>query len=152
MGAKIFVGNLHPRTTKSELAGFFSAAGRVASISIPVDRETGEPRSFCFVEFSDRESAEEAFALCDGRELDGHRLRLSWAREEGERSPARRAKWRRDWVDSSAEEESKGSSGDTWQGTGWTDDYSERRRGKRRRQGRHGRDRKRSHGIRRVID
>ena len=54
MGAKIFVGNLHSRTTKSELAEFFSAAGRVASITIPADRETKEPRGFCFVEFADQ--------------------------------------------------------------------------------------------------
>lgn len=153
MSAKIFVGNLPPRTTRSELVQFFSTVGRVVSISIPTDRETGEPRGFCFVEFADRESAEEAFSACDGRELRGNELRLSWAREGGERSTARRARWRRDW-DGSADEddvEERGGRGHRT-GSGRGDDYGERRRDERRRHGKHGSDRKRRSGTRRVIE
>jgi len=153
MGAKIFVGNLHPRTTKSELARFFSAAGRIASISIPVDQETGQSRGFCFVEFADHESAEEALSLCEGRELDGHRLRLSWAREEGVGSGARRAKWRRDWDDSLEKEEiAEPEYGNPSRGATGSGDYAERRRQRARHHGKHGSDRIRRHGTRREID
>lgn len=152
MGAKIFVGNLSPRTTKSEIARFFSAAGRVASVSLPVDRETGEPRGFCFVEFADRDSAEEAFSVCDGRELNGRPIRVSWAREEGEGSTVRRAKWRRAWEESLEEEESDDRGfDDSRRGLGPTDHYAGRQ-GRRRRHGKHGSDRMRHSGTRRVIE
>lgn len=153
MGAKIFVGNLHPRTTKSELARFFEVAGRVASISIPVDRQTGRPRGFCFVEYAERESVDEAFSLCDGRELNGNRLRLSLARERRSRRAGRDTDRRPRSDDSFAENGLEGRTlARDWGASEGDSDYSERRRGKRRRQGKHGRDRKHRTGTRRVIE
>jgi RNA recognition motif-containing protein len=153
MGAKIFVGNLHPRTTKLELERFFAAAGRVASISIPVDRETGRPRGFCFVEFAERESVDEAFSLCEGRELNGNRLRLSLAREQRSRRAGRDAD-RRPSSDYSFDQDGfNGRAFDRdWDGSNGDDGYAERRRARRRGQGKHGRDRKRLTGTRRVIE
>jgi RNA recognition motif-containing protein len=89
MSAKIFVGNLNPRTTRSQLAQFFAAVGRVESIRIPLDRNTGKPRGFCFVEFADADTAQKAITLHDRSELDGQQLRLSWAREREENGAGR---------------------------------------------------------------
>ena len=153
MGAKIFVGNLHPRTTKSELARFFEVAGRVVSIRIPVDRQTGRPRGFCFVEFAERESVDEAVSLCDGRELNGNRLRLSLAREQRSRRVGRNTGWRPSSDGSFAENDLEGRTlARDWDASEGDGDYLERRRGKRRRQGKHGRDRKHRTGTWRVIE
>ena len=53
------------------------------SVTIPTDRDTGRPRGFAFVEFSDRERRGGDRAL-DGQELEGYAVRLSWAREREE--------------------------------------------------------------------
>lgn len=156
MGAKLFVANLNPRTTRSELASFLSAAGRVMSVTIPTDRVTNRPRGFAFVEFSDRATAEAALDLCDGRELAGHALRLSWARErdeaegDGRRRPARR-------FGKGVEEDdydpdvlsSRGPRGSSRDRDRRDDLGAERRP---RRHGKHGSDRKRGRGTRRLID
>ena len=154
MSAKIFVGNLYPQTTQLELVQFLSAAGRVANISIPVDQETGQSRGFCFVESIDRESAEKALSICDGGELDGRQLQLSWARGRGSGSGGGgRADRRRDGEGSLEEEEGAGPKrGGPRRGSSGSADYVERRRPRGRRHGKHGSDRKRRHGTQREIE
>jgi len=57
----------------------FSEAGPVQSISIPVDRDTGRPRGFAFVEFADQGSARQAIDKFDGYEMKGRTLRVNIA-------------------------------------------------------------------------
>lgn len=158
MSAKLFVGNLNPQTSKSRLASFLSSAGRVMSVVLPTDRGTGLPRGFAFVEFAEREGAEMAIQTCDGQELDGQSVRLSWARERdearGER-PRRAPRWRDssqlvDGEDSPAsygDREPSGSSRDRDRA-----DDDENGEARRRRHGKHGSDRKRGRGTCRVIE
>jgi len=159
MSAKIFVGNLNPRTTRSQLADFFSGAGRVMSVTLPTDRETGRPRGFAFVEFSDRESAQEAMDDLEGRELEGHSLRLSWAREREElsdgRHPGRAARGGSETLPFGDEEElSGGRLHRDPRRSGFDRDRDDDADGSRRlrRRGKHGSDRKRGRGTRRVIE
>lgn len=49
----LFVSNLSPETTESDLRTRFSEFGTVVSVKIPIDRETGLPRGFGFVEMGD---------------------------------------------------------------------------------------------------
>ena len=153
MGAKLFVGNLNPTTSKQQLTEFFTAAGRVASVMIPVDRDTGKPRGFCFVEFADRDAAEQAFAVCDGRELEGRKVRLSWAREipndRGRRSPD--TKWSQGDQPNDRMPDDRRRDRDRYEAN---DDayYGGPRRRRTGRHGRHGSDRKRNSGTRRRID
>lgn len=92
MSASVFVGNLNYQTTEAELSAFFSSAGNVLSVRIPLDRETGRPRGFGFVEFESEEVAENAVAQCHDAELGGRRIRVNKAesrapRPGGPRSP-----------------------------------------------------------------
>jgi len=57
MSNRLFVGNLPYDATEDELRQHFSQAGSVSSVFIPLDRETGRPRGFAFVEFEDPEHA-----------------------------------------------------------------------------------------------
>ena len=53
MPVRLFVGNLPYEASEAELREHFSAVGPLSSVFLPVDRETGRPRGFAFVEFAD---------------------------------------------------------------------------------------------------
>lgn len=143
MSARLFVGNLSPRTTEDDLAQFFAVVGQVRSTAIPVDRQTGQRRGFGFVELADRQQAEAAIASLQGRELDGRRLRMGWARPSQRESTAGRGGGRPAGQDAGA-----------WRQVAEPDfeDSSEERETRRRKGGRHGSDRRHSRGTRRFIE
>ena len=77
---KLYVGNLSYSTTESQLRDLFSAHGEVASATIVMDRETGRPRGFGFVEFSNDEQAKAAINALNGKNIDGRDLTVNEAR------------------------------------------------------------------------
>jgi hypothetical protein len=88
MGTKLYVGNLNYNTSESALRQAFGANGReVQSVSIIMDRETGRPRGFAFVEMATAEGAQQALKELDGSELDGRMLRINEARERDPSAP-----------------------------------------------------------------
>jgi RNA recognition motif-containing protein len=54
---------------------------------MPVDRETGRPRGFAFVEFADRALAEEVIRKFDAQPFQGRNLAVSEARAREDRPP-----------------------------------------------------------------
>ncbi len=62
--------------------------GSVRDIYLPVDRATGRPRGFAFVEFSQSEEAEQAIEKFNDFELEGRRLRVDVAEERRRPRPA----------------------------------------------------------------
>jgi RNA recognition motif-containing protein len=56
-------------------------------VVLPVDRETGRPRGFAFVEFLDRAHAEQAIQKFNGQALNGRPLSVSEARAREDRGP-----------------------------------------------------------------
>ena len=150
MSARLFVGNLNRRTSKRELAHFFARAGKVVLVSLPVDRASGEPRGFGFVEFDEPEGAERALTICDGLELNGARVRLSWARERDDRNrdrgaPREQAARRGGSLERSDDRGEEGAGSES-------EDYSGKRVFRSRKHGKHGWDRRRGQGTRRIID
>jgi RNA recognition motif-containing protein len=88
VGTKLYVGNLNYNTTEDRLREAFGANGRqVTSVSIIMDRETGRPRGFAFVEMATDEAAKQALSELDGQDLDGRMLRINEAREREARGP-----------------------------------------------------------------
>ncbi len=81
MSKKIYIGNLSFSTTDAELRRLFEQHGAVESVNVIMDRETGRPRGFAFVEMSDPSSAAAAIQVLNGRELDGRSLRVNEAQE-----------------------------------------------------------------------
>ena len=84
----IFVGNLPFKATEEEIEQLFAAHGKVLSVKLLTDRETGKPRGFGFVEMEDSEAAPAIKAL-DGQDFQGRPLRINEAspREETARPP-----------------------------------------------------------------
>ena len=87
MGVRLFVGNLSYATTEADLRSYFGAVAPPAQVVVPVDRETGRPRGFAFVEFSDRSHAEQAIQRFNGQVFNGRPLAVSEARAREDRGP-----------------------------------------------------------------
>ncbi|MBL8758291.1 MAG: RNA-binding protein [Phycisphaerae bacterium] len=77
---KLYVGNLSFNTSESQLRELFAAHGDVASASLVMDRETGRPRGFGFVEFPNDEHARAAMAALNGKNVDGRDLTVNEAK------------------------------------------------------------------------
>jgi RNA recognition motif-containing protein len=76
----LFVGNMPYGATDADLRTHFSAVGAPSQIVIPVDRDTGRPRGFAFVEYLDRAMAEAAIAKFNQQPFMGRSLSVSEAR------------------------------------------------------------------------
>ena len=81
MSAKVFVGNLDFNTTKDEVQSLFSQIGEIKDVFLPMDRESGRPRGFAFVEFASDEDAAKAIEKFNGYELGGRALRVNAAED-----------------------------------------------------------------------
>lgn len=87
MPVRLFVGNLPYDATEQELREHFGAIGQLSSVFLPVDRETGRPRGFAFVEFVERGPAEEAVTRLNNQPFRGRTLSVSEARAREDRGP-----------------------------------------------------------------
>ena len=85
MAIRLFVGNMPYVATEADLRAHFSGVGEPSQIVIPVDRETGRPRGFAFVEFQERDMAEAAIAKFNQQPFMGRSLSVSEARPREER-------------------------------------------------------------------
>jgi RNA recognition motif-containing protein len=79
--AKIYVGNLPFTATDAEIRTLFSQHGTVESVSLPIDRDSGRPRGFGFVEMSQAD-ASRAIQNLNGKELGGRALRVNEAQDK----------------------------------------------------------------------
>jgi RNA recognition motif-containing protein len=88
LAVRLFVGNLSYGTTETDLRTYFGAVAPPSQIVLPVDRETGRPRGFAFVEFIDRAHAVEAIQRFNGQIFNGRPLAVSEARARDDRGPS----------------------------------------------------------------
>jgi RNA recognition motif-containing protein len=87
LAVRLFVGNLAYSTTEADLRTYFGAVAPPSQVVLPVDRETGRPRGFAFVEFLDRAHAEQAIQRFNGQPYNGRPLAVSEARAREDRGP-----------------------------------------------------------------
>jgi len=87
LAVRLFVGNLSYSTTEADLRTYFGAVAPPSQVVLPVDRETGRPRGFAFVEFMDRAHAEQAIQQFNGQPYNGRPLAVSEARAREDRGP-----------------------------------------------------------------
>lgn len=85
MSVRLFIGNLPYAASEPELREHLSSVGEPTQIVLPVDRETGRPRGFAFVDYADRAVAEAAISRFDQQPFKGRPLAVSEARPREER-------------------------------------------------------------------
>lgn len=90
MSVRLFVGNLPYQATEQDVRAYFSAVAPPIRVAIPLDRETGRPRGFAFVEFEHPAQAQEAIQRFNGQPFMGRTLAVNEARAREDRGPAGR--------------------------------------------------------------
>ena len=89
MAVRLFIGNLPYGATEADLRTHFAPVAEPSHIVMPVDRETGRPRGFAFVEFAERTLADEVVRKFDAQPFQGRNLAVSEARAREDRPPPR---------------------------------------------------------------
>ncbi|VDN04572.1 unnamed protein product, partial [Thelazia callipaeda] len=74
----LYVGNLSYYTTEEQTYELFSRAGDIKRIIMGIDRFKKTPCGFCFVEYYQREDAEDAMRCINGTRLDDRIIRTDW--------------------------------------------------------------------------
>jgi cold-inducible RNA-binding protein len=87
LSKKIYVGNLSFDATEEQVSEMFTQFGKVESIAMITDRDSGRFRGFGFVEMEDS-AANAAIKALNDTELDGRTLRVNEARPREERRGA----------------------------------------------------------------
>jgi len=85
----IFVGNLGPDVTETEIAEMFKPFGQVGSVQLVRELFTGKVKGFGFVEMPGRQQSRDAIAGLNGKELAGRPMSVNEARPRPERGRRR---------------------------------------------------------------
>lgn len=76
---RLYVGNLPFTVTEDQLRAHFTPFGRVVSVLVSTDRDTGRQRGFGFVEFADDTEGRRAINGTNGLPLGGRPLKVNEA-------------------------------------------------------------------------
>ena len=89
---KMYVGNLPFEATEEAVRALFSAHGVVEKLSLIMDRDSGRPKGFGFVEMSNADASRAMQAL-NGADFEGRPLKVNEAQDRpaggGGRGPRR---------------------------------------------------------------
>ena len=77
---KLYVGNMSFDPSETEVRKAFEAHGQVDSVTIIMDRDTGRPKGFGFVEMSNDAEAKKAIEALNGKDFMGRTLNVNEAR------------------------------------------------------------------------
>ena len=90
MAVRLFIGNLPYGASEADLRAHFAPIAEPTHVVMPVDRETGRPRGFAFVEFAERTVAEQVIDKFNAQPFQGRNLAVSEARAREDRPPGSR--------------------------------------------------------------
>jgi cold-inducible RNA-binding protein len=82
---KIYVGNLSFSVTEAKLRSLFEAYGSVESVNLVMDRDSGQPKGFGFVEMTNDPEAAKAINGLNGKDVEGRTLNVNEARPKADR-------------------------------------------------------------------
>ena len=78
---KIYVGNLSYDVAESDLEQAFGEFGKVSSVSLIKDKQTGESKGFGFVEMPEVSEGQAAVKEMNGKEFMGRELKVDQAKD-----------------------------------------------------------------------
>lgn len=77
---KIYVGNLSYDVAESDLEQAFGQFGKVTSVNVLKDKQTGESKGFGFIEMAEVSEGQTAIKEMDGKEFMGRELKVDQAK------------------------------------------------------------------------
>jgi cold-inducible RNA-binding protein len=84
MGNRLFVGNLPFDVGEDDVRQFVEGEGRtVSAVKLVMDKDTGRPRGFAFVDMGSDEEAKAAISALNGKDLGGRAVVVNEAQERG---------------------------------------------------------------------
>ncbi|HCS47182.1 MAG TPA: RNA-binding protein [Candidatus Aminicenantes bacterium] len=81
----IYVGNLSFSVTEEDLRTAFQAYGAVEKAAVISDKMSGQSRGFGFVEMPNKDEAEKAMSMLNGKDLKGRTLKVNEAKARTDR-------------------------------------------------------------------
>lgn len=81
MSNRLFVGNLAFHVTEDLLKQYVAQSGDVQSVDLILDRVSGRPRGFAFVDMATPEAMQKAISDLDGKDFEGRPLNVKVAEE-----------------------------------------------------------------------
>ena len=87
MAVRLFIGNLPYSASEADLRAYVASVAEPLSVVLPMDRETGRPRGFAFIDYADIAVATEVIRRLNGQPFLGRTLSVSEARPREERGP-----------------------------------------------------------------
>ncbi|XP_042259499.1 RNA-binding protein 39a isoform X4 [Thunnus maccoyii] len=85
---RLYIGSLHFNITEEMLRGIFEPFGRIESIQLMMDSETGRSKGYGFITFADAECAKKALEQLNGFELAGRPMKVGHVTERTDASTA----------------------------------------------------------------
>lgn len=85
MSMKLYVGKLSYDTDDKKLEEIFAEHGKVTSVAVIKDRDSGQSKGFGFVEMADDAEAQTAIKELNGKEVDGRSIVVNQARPQTSR-------------------------------------------------------------------
>ena len=81
MSNRLFVGNLPFHATEDLISQRVAQCGEVRGVDLILDRVSGRPRGFAFVEMATAEGMRKAIAELDGKDFEGRPLTVKVAED-----------------------------------------------------------------------
>jgi|SRR3954463_12600047 RNA recognition motif-containing protein len=81
MSNRLYVGNLPFHATDDLISQRMAQCGEVRGVDLILDRVSGRPRGFAFVEMATAEGMQRAIAELDGKDFEGRPLTVKVAEE-----------------------------------------------------------------------
>ena len=71
---RLFIGGLNFTTSREELLNEFSKFGRILDLKVPITKETGMTKGYCFLTMSSPEEADYIMENLNGTEYNGRTI------------------------------------------------------------------------------
>jgi len=81
MSNRLYVGNLPFHVTEDLLKQQVAQSGEVRAVDLILDRVSGRPRGFAFVEMATADAMQKAISDLDGRDFEGRTLSVKVAED-----------------------------------------------------------------------
>lgn len=85
MDIRIYVGNLNKSTTEAEINTLFAQAGKVSTVELVKDRDSGLSKGFAFVTMTDQAEADKAISMYNAYSLGGNDIKVNVAKPRVEK-------------------------------------------------------------------